>query len=99
MTRPEYDDLELLDTTLDTGRGGRRRPQVPESIPAPVDPASGSLGAPISLERYQLRRQLGKGAMGEVHLCRDARIGRDVAMKIMLADRQVDAQSKARFIR
>ncbi|NUQ72500.1 MAG: protein kinase [Polyangiaceae bacterium] len=93
------DDDELVDTTFPKRREGRGRSPGAESSPAPVDPASGSLGTPISLDRYLLRRQLGKGAMGEVHLCKDGRIGRDVAMKVILPLAQSDNQARARFIR
>jgi eukaryotic-like serine/threonine-protein kinase len=51
------------------------------------------------LDRYQRRRLIGKGSMGEVHLCKDARIGRDVAMKVILPDHRADAQLRARFLR
>ncbi len=40
----------------------------------------------LTLEtRYEVRNILGRGGMGEVRLCRDARIGRDVAIKVALA--------------
>lgn len=69
------------------------------SLPPPVDPAAGNLGAPAPLERYMIRRQLGRGAMGEVHLAKDTRIGRDVAMKVILPIYQAEAQVRARFLR
>lgn len=99
MKRLEEQD-ETIDTTLqlekrDRQDGYRRM----DSVPALVDPASGSLGAPISLDRYTIRKQVGKGAMGEVHLCKDNRIGRDVAMKVILPSAQSDAQARARFVR
>ena len=34
-------------------------------------------------ERYLTRKLLGRGGMGEVHLCHDDTIGRDVAMKLI----------------
>lgn len=43
-------------------------------------PHVGSIEFP---ERYAFRRVLGEGGMGEVRLCRDNTIGREVAMKVM----------------
>jgi serine/threonine-protein kinase len=37
--------------------------------------------------------------MGEVRLCKDGRIGRDVAMKVILPDHRADTQLRARFLR
>jgi serine/threonine-protein kinase len=44
--------------------------------PAPAD------DVPLT-RRYEPRELLGEGGMGEVHRCTDARIGREVAMKVM----------------
>lgn len=66
-----------------------------DSEPRTVDPS------PVSFEtggRYGLRRVLGVGGMGEVRLCTDAWVGRDVAMKVM----RIGAGSqpaRARFVR
>jgi eukaryotic-like serine/threonine-protein kinase len=65
--------------------------------PGPVNPGADSLDG--SGDRYEATRQLGRGSMGEVRLCRDARIGRDVAMKVLLPGHRVDATLRARFLR
>jgi serine/threonine protein kinase len=48
--------------------------------------------------RYELVDLLGSGGMGEVWRCRDRRIGRDVAVKVLLDVRMAD-DSAARFER
>src|SRR5262249_15422072 len=59
------------DKSPDQGPSGAGTPAVRAGTP-PVRPGAG---------RYEERGPLGKGSMGEVVLCRDARIGRDVALK------------------
>src|SRR5690348_6466147 len=45
-----------------------------------------AVGAPVLPgARYVARELIGAGGMGEVRLCRDEAIGRDVAQKTMLA--------------
>src|SRR5262245_52240698 len=34
-------------------------------------------------ERYEARSVLGEGGMGEVRLCRDRLVGRDIALKVL----------------
>lgn len=50
-------------------------------------------------ERYELKKRLGEGGMGEVRLCRDRMIGRDVAMKIVLPSMMARSEVQARFVR
>ena len=65
--------------------------------PGPVNPSAGTLeGAAL---RYDVHRRLGHGSMGEVYLCRDTWIGRDVAMKVLLPAHRLDPQLRARFLR
>ena len=55
------------------------------------------------LGRFELERELGKGAMGTVYLGRDPRIGREVAIKTLPLDREFEGESlkdmKVRFMR
>ena len=48
-------------------------------------------------ERYEVGIVIGRGAMGEVRLGYDRRLGRDVAVKFLRADLATDPQIRARF--
>ncbi|HEY9390976.1 MAG TPA: Stk1 family PASTA domain-containing Ser/Thr kinase [Mycobacteriales bacterium] len=49
--------------------------------------------------RYELGQTLGYGGMAEVHLGRDVRLGRDVAVKVLRPDLARDPSFQARFRR
>ena len=68
------------------------------SEPSVVDPGGSSLPEEPH-GRYEAEAVLGEGGMGEVRLCRDVRIGREVAMKMMLAGQRVDRVGAQRFLR
>ncbi|MGK3991926.1 serine/threonine protein kinase [Sorangium sp. So ce1024] len=96
------DDFETLEQLPEMrksrGKGGDSHGQ----SPTPVNPnrARAEL-ADIASDgpRYEVRSLLGVGGMGEVHFCRDRRIGRDVAMKVIRAEHQGDTTLRHRFIR
>src|SRR5688500_410386 len=76
------------------------------SPPAPAltpDPVGALAPAATPAEDFALRygpgQPLGAGGMGEVKLCRDQRIGRDIAMKVARADRAQRPDLVARFVR
>src|SRR5262249_61025945 len=48
---------------------------------------------------YQMRAPRGAGGMGEVYRARDARLGRDVAIKVLPANLAGTAEALARFER
>lgn len=62
-------------------------------------PAASVFDAQEFVDRYATFSALGEGGMGEVRLCNDARIGRDVAMKFIRVDHHARADYRTRFLR
>ena len=48
---------------------------------------------------YEIHSLLGAGGMGEVYRARDPRLARDVAIKVLPADRMADEDRRRRFVR
>ena len=82
-------------TEIDLASGVKARAE------ARVDPGAASLeGTDAEHDaRYRTGEELGKGGMGIVRLCRDVRIGRDVAMKVVRPEQQANKDLCARFLR
>ena len=57
------------------------------------------LGAGSRIGGYEIVALIGAGGMGEVYRARDARLGRDVALKVLAPRIAADANSLARFDR
>lgn len=69
-----------------------------ETLPAPA--AALPLPEPVPhSQRYEPRSLLGKGGMGEVKLCKDVIIGREVALKSLLPALVSDDGLRNRFLR
>ncbi|HEV8231332.1 MAG TPA: serine/threonine-protein kinase, partial [Thermoanaerobaculia bacterium] len=56
-----------------------------------------SLAAGTRLGPYEIMSPLGAGGMGEVYRARDTRLGREVAIKVLLADVSADDSRRRRF--
>ena len=83
-------DVDSLAATLLSDKQGEQRAVAPPPPETVFDAAS----------RYALRRVLGAGGMGEVRLCADAWIGRDVAMKVVKPSSGGSAsETRGRFLR
>jgi serine/threonine protein kinase len=79
-----------------------------EPTPASAVPAANPSSVPLPqagdrIGQYEIIRELGRGGMGAVYIARDTRLGRRVAIKLMLTDRPdltarfvVEAQATAR---
>jgi serine/threonine protein kinase len=57
-----------------------------------------SLAVGTKVGPYEVIASLGAGGMGEVCRARDTRLGGDVALKILPADRVSDPARRARFV-
>ena|GEM_PF-396318 len=60
---------------------------------------SGGVSVPSRIGKFEILRCLGKGAMGEVFLGRDTVLGREVAVKTILANPSFGEEARARFER
>jgi eukaryotic-like serine/threonine-protein kinase len=100
----------LMDAERAKPKSAPNAPAAPAKIaPNPAPPAAAAAGANTSaadvqrLGRYQLEREIGRGAMGIVYLGRDTAINRMVAIKaIPLASEFSDAElveARSRFFR
>ena len=88
-----------------TGTPNRSIPRCPHDGYAliPADSLAEADGDPFLgvtvADRFVITGRLGAGSMGTVYRARQEAVGRDVAVKILRADRAFDAQAKARFSR
>ena len=83
---------DVATTWSDVNRSWRAPEEHRDEQPLPA------LGTVLD-ERYQLRELLGSGGMGAVYAARNLRTGKDVAVKILLPQRQMRSDGIRRFVR
>jgi serine/threonine-protein kinase len=93
--------LEDAPKTIDNTASPFARTTVASTPMAVSGSGSGTdVGSDESFDaRYQIVEKIGEGGMGEVHLCADRRIGRDVAIKVVRATRASKPDVRRRFLR
>jgi serine/threonine protein kinase len=69
------------------------RPSGPERRPSKTSP----LGVGSDIGAYRLQQLLGTGGMGQVYLAEHRKLGRQVAIKLLLPDRSEDPEMVRRF--
>jgi eukaryotic-like serine/threonine-protein kinase len=84
-------DTDDVDPTIDATVPPASQPPTPVDLVRATTVEAGP--------RYDVKSVLGRGGMGEVRLCRDSRIGREVAIKIAHAAKRGAEDVRARFLR
>ncbi len=78
---------------------GRISPDLTRPEGRYAQPAHRDLPLTDTLGPYELISFIGRGGMGEVHLARDTRLNREVALKLLPPDLAEDEERRARFLR
>src|ERR671919_2762245 len=63
-----------------------------------ADPPCFDMQTGTRLGSYEILSTIGAGGMGEVYRARDTRLGREVAIKVLPAERLADEHRRRRFV-
>jgi len=88
------DDALVCQRGATTWRGVFEIPAFSAALPGPK-----AFQGDAAEARYAVKSMLGQGGMGEVHLCADGWIGREVAMKVARHGQAAQPYLRARFVR
>lgn len=103
---PDYKDIQKkinrAKSLTETSLLGLAKAHAGGTLVLDTENADGSIERPM-LGRYQVEKELGKGAMGVVYMGRDPKIGRVVAIKTLALQNEFDGEdlddARARFFR
>src|SRR4051812_17255638 len=93
---PPKADVETA-TTVRTP--GQLLPEPASEQRIKVSPGATALHEAVGAPRYEALKLLGTGGMGEIQLCLDVRIGREVARKMMHPQTRDLPDGQQRFVR
>lgn len=99
MSSKKKTHTQVVSESASTLLDERSVTMVARSLQESADPAAASFDAREFRARYEQGETLGEGGMGEVRLCKDQRVGREVAMKVIRAEHGSRDDMRSRFLR